>query len=304
VKFILFNQSVERFGGTMGSDAKHDYLFFLHSFLWAFAPWSVLAYIAVAGRIRNFLQRKNEWLTTGVFLVMLVVVSASGFKLPHYLNVVFPSTSVLVAAYIIQQQENMKRTNLIFMIQLILVVFLLLLAAVINTWAFPVKNVWLIAGVVLLLSVVFYFLKSAAYTRLQKAVAAPVAAMIFSFFLLNSNFYPQLLQYQGGNVLAGVVKGKINPSDVYFWKNTFSSSFNFYTKTLYKIFADSVLQPGKKIWLVYDIRSEEEIKQAGYRPGQPFSVLDYEITKLDIKFVNPERRESQCTRMMLAEISR
>lgn len=81
-------------------------------------------------------------------------------------------------------------------------------------------------------------------------------------------------------------------------------------------FADSVLQPGspageaglptdqkgKKVWLLFDIQSESAIKQAGYKFGQRFFVLDYKITKLDIKFVNPEKREQQCTRMVLAEI--
>ncbi len=304
VKFILLNQSVERFTGQMGSDAKHDYFFFLHSFLWAFAPWSILAYIAITGRINNLFHRREEWLTTGVLLVMLIIVSLSGFKLPHYLNIVFPTTSVLVAAFIIQKKENAKWIKTIFIIQFIIVVLLLLLGAVVNAWAFPVKNIAVIAGVVLLLAVVFYFIKSTAYDRLRKAVAVSVAAMIFSFFLLNSNFYPQLLKYQGGKELAVAVKGKLNPEDVYFWKNTFSSSFIFYTKTLYKPFADSVLQPGKKVWLIYDIRDEEAIKQAGYQLGQRFSVLDYEITKLDIKFVNPACREKQCSIMVLAELSR
>jgi 4-amino-4-deoxy-L-arabinose transferase-like glycosyltransferase len=304
LKFILLDQSVDRFSGTTGDQSKHDYLFFLHSFLWAFAPWSILAYIAVAGRIKSFMQRKQEWLTSGVFLVMLVIVSLSGFKLPHYLNIVFPTTAVLVAAFIIQKKENAKWIKIIFTIQLILVILLLLLGVVINAWAFPIKSIWVIVGIVLLLALVFYFIKSAAYDRLQKAVAVSVAAMIFSFFLLNSNFYPQLLKYQGGNELAVAVKGKINPDDAYFWKNTFSSSFNFYTKTLYKPFADSVLQPGKKIWLIYDIKDEAVIKQAGYHLGQQFSVLDYEVTKLDIKFVNPAKRESQCSRMVIAEIYR
>jgi 4-amino-4-deoxy-L-arabinose transferase-like glycosyltransferase len=304
VKFILLNQSVERFSGEMGHDAKHDYFFFLHSFLWAFAPWSVLACFAIAGRIKNFLQRKQEWLTTGVFLVMLVIVSLSGFKLPHYLNVVFPASSVLVAAFVIQKKENVKWIRNIFTIQLIVVVLFLLADAVLNAWAFPVQHVWVMIGLVLLLAAVFYFIKSAAYDRLQKAVAVSVAAMIFSFFLLNSNFYPQLLKYQGGKELADVVKGKLNPGDVYFWKYTYSSSFNFYTQTPYKTFADSVLQPGKKVWLLYDIKDEAAIKQAGYRPGQSFSVLDYEITKLDIKFVNPAKREKQCSRMVLAELGR
>jgi 4-amino-4-deoxy-L-arabinose transferase-like glycosyltransferase len=311
IKFILFNQSVERFGGKVDAVARHDYFFFLHSFLWAFAPWSILTYIAIACRIKNFLQRKpassgsgrDEWLTSGVFLVMLVIVSLSGFKLPHYLNILFPTTAVLVAAFILSKKGNVKWVKIIFLIQIIFVSLLLLLSAVINEWAFPAKSSRVIIGVVLLLAVVFYFIKSAAYDRLQKAVAVSVAAMIFSFFLLNSNFYPQLLKYQGGKELAVAVKGKLNPDDVYFWKNTFSSSFNFYTKTLYKPFADSVLQPGKKVWLIYDIKDEAAIKQAGYQLGQRFSVLDYEVTKLDIKFVNPATREKQCSMMVLAELS-
>ena len=312
LKFILFNQNVERFGGKVDAVAKQDHFFFLHSFLWAFAPWSILAYIAIAGRIKNFLQPKpaspdpgrQEWLTTGVFLVMLVVVSLSGFKLPHYLNIVFPTTSVLVAAFIIRKNENAKWIKTIFTLQLIIVCLLLLLSAVMNAWAFPVKNGWVIPGVVVLLSVVFYFIKSPAYDRMQKAVTVSAAAMIFSFFLLNSNFYPQLLKYQGGKELAVAVRGKINPRDAYFWTNTYSSSFNFYTETLRNQFADSVLHPGKKIWLIYDIRDEEEIKNAGYQLGHRFSVLDYEITKLDLKFVNPGKRESQCSKMVLAELSR
>ena len=304
VKFILFNQSIERFIGQMGSEGKHDYFFFFHSFLWAFAPWSIIAYLAIAGRIKNFFPRREEWLTTGVFITVLLVVSFSGFKLPHYLNIVFPTSSVLVAGFIAGKKDNLKWLKSFYSIQFVIVSLLLLLVGIINTWAFPVKSGWVVVGVVLLLAVVFYFMKSKTYGRLQKAVTVSVATMVFSFFLLNSNFYPQLLNYQGGNKLAAISRGKINPDAVYFWKNTYSSSFNFYTKTMRKPFADSVLQQGKKIWLVYDIKDEGEILQAGYKIGQGFSALDYEITKLDIKFVNPVKREKQCTRMILSAISR
>ncbi len=304
VKFILFNQSIERFSGQMGNDGKHDYFFFFHSFLWAFAPWSIIAYLAIAGRIKNFFPRREEWLTTGVFITVLLVVSFSGFKLPHYLNIVFPTSSVLVAAFIARKKDNLKWVKTFYSIQFVIVSLLLLLVGIINTWAFPVKSSWVIVGVVVLLAVVFYYMKSQTFGRLQKAVTVSVATMVFSFFLLNSNFYPLLLNYQSGNKLAAISRGKINPDAVYFWKNTYSSSFNFYTKTLRKPFADSVLQQGKKIWLVYDIKDEGEILQAGYKIGQVFSALDYEITKLDIKFVNPLKREKQCTRMMLSEISR
>ena len=304
VRFILLQQTVERYTGGVEIASKNDYFFFLHSFLWAFAPWSIVSFIAIASSIKNFWARKQEWLTAGVFITVLLIVSFSGFKLPHYLNIVFPSTAVLTAAFIISRQQQPGWIKKILIIQSILVGTILLLSTIINAWAFPVKNGWVIAGVVLLLSVVFYFIKSKAYHSLQKAVLVPAASMVFLFFLLNSNFYPKLLTYQGGNELAFATKGKLNPADVYFWKGNYSSSFNFYAAALRKPFMDSVLQPDKKTWLLFEISYEDEIKQAGYKLIPQYSVPDYEITRLDIKFMNPAKREKECTKMVLAEITR
>ena len=139
---------------------------------------------------------------------------------------------------------------------------------------------------------------------LQKAVLIPVATMILCFFLLNTNFYPQLLKYQGGNQLAFTTEGKVDFNNVYFWKETQSSSFVFYTKTLRKQFDDSVLQAGKKAWLLFDIRDEMEIAGAGYVLGRRFATPDYEITKLDIGFIIPEKRESRCSKLVVAEITK
>ena len=304
VKFILLNQSVDRFSGKMGSDGKHDYLFFIHSFLWAFAPWSVITYLAIAGRLKNFMQRKEDWLTTAVFIAILLIVTFSGFKLPHYLNIVFPVSAVIAAVFIISKKDQIQWSKRIFLIHIIIVGLLLLLVAVINVWAFPIQNGWIIPAVVILLAIVFYFLKSKAYSIIQKTVLVPVAAMAFLFFLLNTNFYPQLLTYQGGNQLASKTKGAVNHADIYFWKDLYSSSFNFYTATLRRPLTDSVLNSARKTWLLFDSRNEQEITDAGYKIGQRYSTPDYEITKLDIKFVNPARREAQCTQMVLAEISK
>jgi lysylphosphatidylglycerol synthetase-like protein (DUF2156 family) len=257
----------------------------------------------MAGRIKNFFRRKDEWLTTGVFITVLLVVSFSGFKLPHYLNIVFPATAVMTAAFIISMTSQPKWIKIIFTTQLVIVGLLLLLAVVINAWAFPVKSVWVIIGVMLLLAIVFYFMKSKNYDPLQKAVLVSVAAMALSFFLLNSNFYPQLLKYQGGNELAFSTKGKVDPLNVYFWKDNYSSSYNFYTATPRKLFADSVFRNNMPVWLLVDIRNLEDVKRAGYHLGQSYSALDYEITRLDIRFVNPARREKECTKMMLIELS-
>ncbi len=304
VKFILINQSVERFSGTMGSDAKHDYLFFIHSFLWAFAPWCIITYWAMAGRLKNFLQRKDEWLTTGVFIITLLIVSFSGFKLPHYLNIVFPTTAVLASAFMLNRKDDLKKNKAIHIIQLVIVLLLLLLLGIINSWFFPVKSIILIAGTIVLLAIVFYFLKSKLYDHLQKAVAASAALMSLAFFLLNTNFYPQLLKYQGGNELAFSTKGIVDPVNVYAWKETQSSSYFFYTKTIRREFTDSVIQQKERVWLLYNVNHEQLIKNEGYQLKNHQPAIDFEITKLGIKFLNPATRENDCTKLVLAEITK
>ena len=304
VKFILLNQSIERFSGEMGHDAQTDYFFFLHSFLWAFAPWSILAYIAFATRIKSFLGRKEEWLTVGVFITILLVVSFSHFKLPHYLNIVFPTTAVLTANFILGKRNKPGWIKSIFTIQLIVAFIIMVFIGIITLWAFPVKQLSVILFVIIYLAVFFYFIRSAAYNQLQKAVCLSVSSIAFTFFLLNANLYPQLLTYQGGNMLAAATKEKVNTKDVYFWTHFYSTSYNFYTKTIHVPFTDSLLQPGKTTWIMFDGKNEDEIKAAGYKLGKRFTTPDYEITRLTLKFINPSARDSQCTKMVMAEISR
>ncbi|HEV8504330.1 MAG TPA: glycosyltransferase family 39 protein [Chitinophagaceae bacterium] len=302
VKFILFGQTVERFkGDSFGSDAKNDYLFFFHSFLWAFVPWSILAYIAIFGRLKDFFKRTNEWLTTATFLTIVIVLTLSGFKLPHYINIIFPATAVITASWIIVASI---RPRVLFIIQMVVCFLMLLLVALVNAWAFPVKSLLIILLTVLLLAVVFYFLRNQQLSYVQKAICASVATMVVSFFLLNANFYQQLLKYQGGNELAKKIKGNVDPVNVYFWKDNYSSSFNFYTGTERKQFDDSIFLKGKKpIWLLFDRTDLADIRQSGYSIGLTYSVPDFGITKLDLKFVNPATRKIELHEMMLGEIT-
>lgn len=304
IKFILFNQSVERFSGGMGSDAKNDYLFFFHSFLWAFAPWSILAYWSVIYRVKNFFRRKQEWGTTLSFIAVLLVVSFSGFKLPHYINIVFPVTAVMTAVFVLENSDNKKWVRLVFVLQVVLSVVFLLLTAFMNAWAFPARNILVIAGVILLLAVVIYFAWNKNYLKSQKTVLIPVSATLLFFFLMNANFYPGLLKYQAGQQLAKLTRGKVDPSDVYIEKGSYSysSSYTFYSKSLFKTFDDSLLATGKKTWLLTEPASLERIKKQGYQIGTVYSVPHFRVTKLNLKFMNPSTRDQECSSMMIVEI--
>jgi 4-amino-4-deoxy-L-arabinose transferase-like glycosyltransferase len=304
VKYILWSHSFdrisghERFGGALGADDK---FFFLHTFLWTFAPWCFVAFIALYFRLKNFFHRKEEWLSTGTFLMLALLINFSNFKLPHYLPILAPATALLVAHFIISHWQDGRWRKTFFIIQLSASLLLLTAVVVVNLWAFPVKETGIIIGLIGFLAVVFYFLLSRLYTHMQKAVAVSAASVVLFFFLLNTSFYPQLLSYQGGKPLADKTRGIADPKNVYFWKNSFSSSYNFYSASLRQVYDDSLA--GKKFWLIYQRSQQPEIDSLGLITGKTFSVADYEITRLKKVFIDPATREDVLDKMLMAEVT-
>lgn len=305
VQFILYGQSIERFRGEQfGSVNGNDHFFFFHTFLWAFAPWSILAGWTIVERIRHWKNKQAEWLTTGSFITLALIISFSGFKLPHYLNVIFPSTGIAVAAFLLDKENSPRRKQILFAIQAVVSLLLLCLAGLVLLWVFPDVKTMVIAGIVLFLSLVFYYLQHASLQRLQKAVTVPVAVMLLVFFCLNTHFYPRLLRYQGGNELAAMTKGKADPARVFNWKEEYSSSYNFYSRKLTGRFHDSLLNKKENCWLLYDEEFLPQIEAAGYRVNPVYSVPAYRVTRLNFSFLDPRTRDAACSRLVLATLSR
>ena len=301
VAFILWGQSIERFSGDMGKVGSNDYLFFIHSFLWAFAPWSVITFISFFNRIKNFLDRKQEWATTGLFAVMLLIISFSKFKLPHYLNIVFPTAAVMTAAYLFYHH---KATRKLFVVQLVVAALMVLGALVLNTWIFPVGSVPVIIGSLLLLAAIFYCLRTTSFSALQKLVLNSTLVSVFVFLLLNGNFYPKLLSYQGGNQLAFENGGRVNPDEVYFWEFTKDYSWYFYTASLPKKFDAAVLNTKDKVWILSDSSEIKNIKASGLEIGQQYSATSYHVTRLTGTFLNPATREQATSQLVLSQVFR
>ncbi|MCU7550976.1 glycosyltransferase family 39 protein [Chitinophagaceae bacterium LB-8] len=304
VEFILWQQNFERFQGEKwGGSGKNDYFFFFHSFLWAFAPWSILALIAFFSRLKTFVYKKYEWLTVGTIAVIAVLVSFSGFKLPHYLNIVFPVAAVLTSSYLFYKSPKPTAIKRFAIVQAIICTILLLAAGLLNVWAFPAHQWWVILGFILLAIFSFFLLKMGR-NKLQRLVTASAATMIIVFFLLNANFYPQLLKYQGGNELAKVVNAKIGGHNVYaYGGGGISSSFNFYTRTNDQFFHDSLVNSGRKIWVVTDMSGLEELKKS-HSIGLVYQHKDFEVTRLKLKFLNPATRQETLKEMVVAEMKR
>ena len=304
VKYILWSHSFDRIKGAerFGAVGKEDRFFFLHTFLWTFAPWCFVALIALFIRLKNFFAAKEEWLSTGVFVMLAALINFSNFKLPHYLPILAPVTALIVAHFFVSRSDNEKWKKAFYIIQLVAAALLLITAILVNVWAFPVKNIWVLAGFIFFLAVVFYFLLSKMYSKIQKAITISVATIALFFFLANTNFYPQLLTYQGGKPLADKTKGIADPKDVYFWKNTFSSTYNFYSASNRQVFPDSLKNADQKFWLIYEKSQQPQVDSVGFIFGKIFSVPDYEITRLKKSFIDPSTRDQVIDSMIMTEV--
>src|SRR4030095_8277187 len=102
-------------------------------------------------RLKECVKKKKEWLTTATFLTIAIVLTFSGFKLPHYINIIFPATAVMTASWIV---ANSWKPRTIFIIQIVVCFLTLLLAASLNAWVFPLKNPVLVVSIILLIAIV------------------------------------------------------------------------------------------------------------------------------------------------------
>ena len=300
VAFILWQQNFERFqGDSFGADAKNDRFFFLHSLLWAFAPWSIIALSAFFSRLRSFATRQWEWLTIGTFLILGLLISFSGFKLPHYLNIIFPATSVMTAAYLIHQRDREKTVKTLWIVQVVLCSLLMVAALFINGWIFPATSLATWAGFAVLLGLLIFLLRRSR-NRWQRLIILSTAVSVLAFYLMNTNFYRHLLSYQGGNTLAFKTRAQLDPQTVYYWPGIYSSSYDFYTAYQHREFHDSLLRAEGPLWIL--TTHEEPIRDKGIPILQKIETPDYEITMLKPKFLNPATRPAELKKLILLKV--
>lgn len=299
IRFILLDQSIGRYGGEMGGDGKGDKLFFFHTFLWAFAPWSILLIASLiikkGGKQLGIIAKS----VIGVLIVFAVLLGLSSFKLPHYLNVILPLAALCVAELTIRKEE---------MVQPILkwtmwIVWLLIgvISSLVLVWWFPQQSVMFWVGFTVLLINMFYVNKKNSGGDIINQIKNIAAGVFVIFWILNVGFYPSLLRYQGGKELASVLENENFNKPVLSLEGFYSSSFYFYYKQLRAgIEIGAVENNGS--FLLFDQKQEAELIKKGIVWKREWSVTDYEITRIGIKFLNPETRQILCTKLKLVEL--
>lgn len=302
IQFFLWDSQFGRFFNSGPIKGKGDLFFFLHTLLWAFAPWAIVGYLALFRSIKSIVQRKQlvEYFSLTGFLLMFLIFSVSKFQLPHYTNIIFPFLAILTAAHI---EDLLKQHKWLKITQYVLsgVLFALPLA-IIFLYKPEERSIMHIA--ILCIAVISRITtRSKVKVGVHKSTEfAILAAILFGAFM-NLVFYPDLLKYQAGKKAAETINSKYPDDKIA--SNTFLHdwTFEFYLNTeiehLYE--GDIVELPAQTLCYI-DSKGLIELTHI----GRPFDVLEtfthYHITRLNGTFLNAKTRDKKLGEKMLIRL--
>ncbi|MEK7198707.1 MAG: hypothetical protein AAB212_02145, partial [Bacteroidota bacterium] len=310
LRFYYWTQSFGRYTGENVFNEMNHFTFLLENMFWSFLPWIFFFLIGLFLSMKEIISKKfrlaanEEWITTGGFIITYCILARSQAQLPHYIFVVIPLAAVITAKFLYRllytdELVKWKKPLLIFHS----VIFSLLWVAVIALMAWPFKQVpvyvVILAGLCFLFFFRILFSKSRRFPVLLTVSLFTVAGVnIF----LNTNFYPNLLQYQLGNVAGKFIHDHRIPKDqisLYGVKTGRSLSFygqQLFTekKSIQDFQADDIVLTSKDSSIVFQ-QTFPQMKVM--LEGNHFGV-----SILTLPFLNPETREKELSKYVIIDL--
>lgn len=296
LRFFYWSQSFGRLTGESPWSNGAGFDFLLMNMFWSFLPWILIFIPALIVNIVQLVKQKfklnknQEWITTGGFILTYLAVGSSRYQLPHYIFVVFPLAAIVCAAMLKELIENKKYGALFksFRITQWIIAPSILLAALLTTvYVFP-DDGWLAVWIVLL-SIWLYLLFKKSITN--KFIMLSAAAAIMANIILTHHFYYTLFDYQLGNQLAEYVEENNLPAGdiIQYEMSDPLNALHYYSETV--ISSDhSEIEPGKYIL------TQDKGLELLHDNSTSYTVVTkgkcYRISELTPAFLNPDTRNN------------
>lgn len=229
IRWFFWDSQFGRFFANGPITVNHvqgfHYIFFVHTFLWAFLPWSIMFVVALWSGIKNKLantpDKKNFWYLFGSFVPTFILFSLTKFQLDHYTNIIMPFAAILCSSFLYKCRiDNLHHR--IFYIQLSIACIILILVVVLFGVLFP-SRIFMLLPVLLML----YFWNK---DILVKSIAYSVIAISMVFILMlqiETIVARHDLGYQAVQYLKNLPKYPVVDYNVN------STTLEFHTKSIY-----------------------------------------------------------------------
>jgi 4-amino-4-deoxy-L-arabinose transferase-like glycosyltransferase len=323
LKFYFWTQSFGRLTGESDWGTKFDNgagpFFFTHTFLWVFFPWMILTigglwktvWVLVRSRFKP--GYFPELLTFGGFVLTFIALSASRYKLPHYIYILAPVSALLAARFWLHDLWTASRKGLQKVIGGMHLIFgtgAIILSGLMLFYFFPgaswiVIVIWIILLVIAVVSIFRFREQQQQFYPLLFALAA-------FYFVANAHYYPRLMRYQSTYVAGELVQKNAVPHDAFFMTggNLFEFSLDYYSRrTVPSIETDSThlamaLQRQHQIWMYTDSAGREAIRKTNFPLLKEYRFDHYGVQFITVNFLRPETRPATLRERWLIVIGR
>lgn len=311
IKFILWDQNFERFDGDSFKKGgrNSEYFFLYHTFLWAYFPWSILAYLALVVGIKRVFSKtapkSNVSFAALAFGFLLFVISFSNFKMPHYIFWFLPLVTLFAAPYLRELMSGKPGHRFFYILHVTFAVLVLLATIALNFYFFQPASWWAwTAGIALILALIYVLIKPQKEKGLKLVYVSAGLSIVFNFFV-NYSFFPNLFRYQGGEELVELMEEKgieIDDSKIKLI-DTHAHSFDFYSGYNHSVAnADSLPRGDSSYYYLLGSGDAHRLIEKGYTIDTLVSHPDFNVSTIKLKFLRNETRESTLDTLMLARV--
>lgn len=306
IKFFYWTQSFGRITGESYWANDTGYFYFLHTILWDFQPFVFLFIPALILKIKKILvqkfkvEKKEEFISLGGFVLVFIALSLSKYKLPHYIFVLFPFASIITADFIYQLKGKMQ--TIIAKVQFGISHLFWLFIIIYFIFFFPPENP-ILPIVSVLFFVAGWFLFRNLKGSVERIFLPSIVTIIYFNLLLSLNFYPNLLSYQSASQAGRMVTENRIPLDKFYYYKKPSNSLNFYAKRITPaIDINNIKNIKSGSWIYSDEKGYEELKD--YKiPHQVIMVFpSYKVSALTLNFLYAQTRNQRLKHEYLIEI--
>ena len=300
LKFFFWTQSFGRVTGDIYWANDTGPFYFLNTILWDFQPWVVLFFIGFGWFVLRIFQKDKpkEYITFMGFLFPFIALSASNYKLPHYIFVLLPFAAIIASDSL--DRLSGKFLRLFTYVQFGLMHLYFALGGLILFYFFSEKYP-IIIMVWLLGFLVFWYVFLKAHSN--RFVFISVAAAISLGVVMSTSFYPHLLTYQSRSIVGKKINQLQVPQDQFYSFGEVSFALDYYARRTVPVADSSGFDSlPAKTYIFATAEGKDYIdKNAKTRFNTIEKYDDFRVTQLQIQFLKPNTRSTKLKKTYLLQ---
>ena len=309
IRFYFITNNFGRVSGEYAG-SNTDYLFYFHTILWAFLPWTVFVAFALFSEIKSWKNKvtRDCWgvCLLGGVLVLTAILSIAKGKAPNYFLMAVSPVSVIAGRWV-TRMKNLppKKEKVLFWFQRVLLM-LLAIVFVVVVFTSSGKNTWLFIVFILLGSHSFIgAFRFRAYNKGNILLHTLVIAGSLNLFM-NVSYIPGLFQYQGARQALEIyeeekgagdrlVNLQLEEYELFYWANAPVENFTNWED--FYLFLEN-----RGSWVYTNQRGYDVVRQLVPALDTVYEIPQRGMNEITAAFLNPATREGSLNNNYLIRV--